>query len=58
MQMNIKDPKKAVESLIGQAILGFEINEDDTVTISLSKGYLLVDFDMGEIYVEVKASND
>lgn len=51
--MNIQDPKKAVESLIGQVVLGFEINEDDTVTISLSRGYLLVDFDIGEIYVEV-----
>jgi hypothetical protein len=51
--MKIADPKEAVESLIGQAILGFEINEDDTVTISITKGFLLVDFDMGEIYVEV-----
>jgi hypothetical protein len=51
---NISDPKKAIESLIGQVILGFEINADDTVTISCCRGYLLIDFDEGEVYVEVK----
>lgn len=54
MKKNITDPQKAVESLIGQVILGFEINEDETLTISCSRGYMLVDFDTGEVFIEVK----
>jgi hypothetical protein len=54
MKKDITDPVKAVESLIGQVILGFEINEDETVTISTNRGFLLIDYVECDIYIEVK----
>jgi hypothetical protein len=52
--MNIQDPVRAVNALLGQTVEGFEAHDDGTATITLNRAFLLIDFNDGEIYIEVK----
>jgi hypothetical protein len=40
--------------LLGQTVEGFEAHDDGTATITLNRAFLLIDFNDGEIYIEVK----
>jgi hypothetical protein len=52
--MNIQDPVRAVAAVLGQTIEGFEAHDDGTATLTLNRAYMLIDFNDGEIYIEVK----
>jgi hypothetical protein len=51
---NITDPERAAKAMLGQIIEGIEVHEDSTVTVKCSRGFMLINFDDGEIYIEVK----
>lgn len=51
--MNITDPERAINALIGLSIDGLEITDDRTVLIVLNNGLITIDFDEEEIYIEV-----
>jgi hypothetical protein len=52
--MNIQDPVRAINALLGQTIEGMEVHDDGTATLTLNRAYMLIDFNDGEIYIEVK----
>lgn len=57
--MKITDPVKACEAMLGQTIQGITISEEDmTMTITCSRGWIVFDYDENEAIIDVEANDD